>query len=249
MISIRNFTARLGNQLFQLSNAMAYASKSNEFVAFPNWEYSKYFKGEFEPSVDTNPIKKLWIEPGFNYTRIPDGANLLEGYYQSEKYFNSIKEVIKESFSFQEIIIKSTIEKNKEILSLTQPKVSIHLRRGDYLKLPNHHPVLTLDYFERAKLKFPENSVYIVFSDDIGWCKDNFPKGNYFFVEGQSDIEDLCLMSLCDHNCIANSTFSWWGAWLNPNPNKIVVAPKKWFGPAYAHFSTKDLYCEGWKIV
>lgn len=249
MISIKNFTARLGNQLFQLANAMAYADRVGDMIAFPQWQYSHFFQGDFTPVPDMDRTKMLWSEPGFQYTKIPNGANLLEGYYQSEKYFLDIKEKISKSFSFTESLKESVIKKNPHIFELQRPTVSMHLRRGDYLKWPNHHPVMNPDYFEAAKKHFPVDSVFIVFSDDIPWCKVNFPEGNYIFIEGQNDYEDLCLMSMCDHNCIANSTFSWWGAWLNKNPNKIVVAPKKWFGPAYEHFSAKDLYCPSWIVI
>jgi len=249
MILIKDFTARLGNQLFQLCNAIAYAKRSNSAVAFPVWQYSNIFNGDFTPQRDTDPRKIFWNEPNFGFNEIPLGANLLGGYYQSEKYFLDHEDEIRDMLSFKQEIVDSVTDKNSEILSNESPKISMHLRRGDYLKWPNHHPVLDVSFFERASKEFPEDSIFLVFSDDPEWCKQNFPKGNYVFIEGQEDYEDLCLMTLCDHNCIANSTFSWWGAWLNPNPNKIVVAPKAWFGPAYSHFPTKDLYCEGWKIV
>jgi hypothetical protein len=246
MISIKNFTARLGNQLFQLANAISYSKRSNEQFSMPSWVYSEIFKGDFAPKPDTNQQKLLWVEPGFNYTPIPVGATFLEGYYQSEKYFIDNSDEILEMFSFKNSVVNKIKKLHSDILNDERPKVSMHLRRGDYLKFPNHHPVLDVSYFVNAAKQFPDNSLFVVFSDDPDWCKSNFPVGNYIFVEGQKDYEDLCLMSMCDHNCIANSTFSWWGAWLNKNPEKIVVAPKKWFGPAYAHFSTKDLYCPGW---
>jgi hypothetical protein len=249
MISIKDFTARLGNQLFQLCNAIAYAKRYKSSVAFPAWKYASIFKGNFAPLRDTDMQKILWNEPNFGYNEIPVGANLLGGYYQSEKYFLDYESEIRDMLSFKDEILDKVIGKNSEILSGESSKISMHLRRGDYLKWPNHHPVLDVSFFERASKEFPEDSIFIVFSDDPEWCKQNFPKGNYVVIEGQEDYEDLCLMTLCDHNCIANSTFSWWGAWLNPNPDKIVVAPKNWFGPAYSHFPTKDLYCEGWKII
>lgn len=249
MIAIKNFTARLGNQLFQLANAISYAGRHDEILAIPNWSYSNIFKGNFSPILDTDPQKFLWVEPEFSYTQIPEGATLLEGYYQSEKYFLDNSDKILEMFSFVDNVVDNVTSRHSRTLYDKRPKVSMHLRRGDYLKFPNHHPVLDTAYFKKAKEFFPSDSLFIVFSDDIQWCKDNFTEGDYIFIEGQSDIEDLCLMSMCDHNCIANSTFSWWGAWLNKNPEKIVVAPQKWFGPAYSHFSTKDLYCPGWIVV
>ena len=246
MISIKNFTSRLGNQLFQLANAISYGKRYNEKVSIPNWGYSWFFAGDFSPTSDLDTRKLLWSEPGFSYTPIPKGATLLEGYYQSEKYFFDNKKEILEMFSFKEEVIDRVYKDYKEILSNNRPKVSMHLRRGDYLNWPKHHPVLDVTYFSNSKKIFPDNSLFLVFSDDPEWCKTNFPTGDYIFIEGQKDYEDLCLMSLCDHNCIANSTFSWWGAWLNKNPDKIVVSPENWFGPAYSHFNTGDLHCPGW---
>lgn len=246
MVSIKNFTGRLGNQMFQLANAISYGKRYDLPVSIPSWRYSNAFKGDFKPKPDTDPQKLLWVEPGFNYTAIPEGATLLEGYYQSEKYFLDNFDEILEMFSFKSNVVDKMAQLHKDILKDERPKVSMHLRRGDYLKWPNHHPVLDVSYFRKAAEQFPQNSLFVVFSDDPKWCKENFPEGDYIFIEGQEDYEDLCLMSMCDHNCIANSTFSWWGAWLNKNPDKIVVAPEKWFGPAYAHFKTADLYCPGW---
>jgi len=249
MVSIKNFTARLGNQLFQLANAVSYAKRNNLQVSIPTWAYAEIFNGDFSTKPDTDRQKLLWSEPGFSYTPIPEGATLLEGYYQSEKYFSDNSEDILEMFSFESSVVNAMTQLHKDILNDRRPKVSMHLRRGDYLKWPKHHPVMDVSYFLKASEQFPPNSLFVVFSDDPEWCKVNFPEGNYIFIEGQKDYEDLCLMSMCDHNCIANSTFSWWGAWLNKNPNKIVVAPEKWFGPAYAHFSTKDLYCPSWIVI
>jgi len=249
MVSIKNFTARLGNQMFQLANAISYGKRNGLPVSIPYWGYSDVFKGDFKSKPDTDRQKLLWIEPGFNYTPIPEGATFLDGYYQSEKYFLDNSNEILKIFTFESKVVDKVSGLYNNILNDERPKVSIHLRRGDYLNLPNHHPVLDIDYFKKAKSIFPKNSIFLVFSDDLEWCKANFTDGDYIFIEGQEDYEDLCLMSLCDHNCIANSTFSWWGAWLNKNPDKIVVAPERWFGPAYSHFSTKDLYCPDWIVI
>ena len=86
---------------------------------------------------------------------------------------------------------------------------------------------------------------FIIFSDDIKWCKNNFIGDKFTFIEGEKDYIDLWLMSLCNHNIIANSSFSWWGAWLNQNPNKKVIAPINWFGPE-KKLNPKDIYCKNW---
>ena len=115
------------------------------------------------------------------------------------------------------------------------------------MNLPNHHPACNLGYYKEA-IKLMDVNKFIVFSDDMSWCKENFVGDEFIFMENNSDYIDLWLMSLCDNNIIANSSFSWWGAWLNQNPNKKVIAPKKWFGPAINH-NTKDLIPESWIII
>jgi len=144
-------------------------------------------------------------------------------------------------------VTEKIYDKHKELLDRGNV-VAVHLRRGDYLNLPDHHPVMDLNYFMKAMKKFPKDSIFLVFSDDTDWCNANFPGigEKFFIIEGQTDVEDFAMMTMCDHNCIANSSFSWWGAWLNDNPDKVVVAPNKWFGTAYANWNTDDLYCEDW---
>ena len=129
---------------------------------------------------------------------------------------------------------------------LNQNTCSIHVRRGDYLNLSEHHPLCDIEYYKDAMEHMPNDTVYLVFSDDISWCKENFLGDNYIFIEDNSDIFDLYLMSLCHNNIIANSSYSWWGAWLNNNKNKIVVSPKMWFGPAKVGLDTKDVHCKNW---
>ena len=100
----------------------------------------------------------------------------------------------------------------------------------------------------KAIKQMPKDSLFLIFSDDIAWCKANFPDlpEKFVFIEGNADHEDLLLMSHCKNNIICNSTFSWWAAWLNSNPEKKVIAPSKWFGPAFENYNTDDLYCDGW---
>ena len=125
---------------------------------------------------------------------------------------------------------------------------SIHVRRGDYLGLPNHHPACPLEYYEEAMKQMDDSKIFLVFSDDFGWCKENFTNSNVIFIEDNKDYIDLFLMTLCQNNIIANSSFSWWGAWLNQNENKKVIAPNKWFGKAIQH-NTKDLIPPTWKTI
>ena len=161
----------------------------------------------------------------------------LDGYWQNEKYFKEIEDVIRKDFSFKEKPNKlnsNYLDKIEKVNS-----VSLHIRRGDYASNPKtlkFHGLLGLDYYEKA-VEIIENNIknpeFFVFSDDIEWAKDNL-KINYpvNFVNNNSKekgYEDLRLMMNCKNNVIANSTFSWWGAWLNNNPEKIVIAPSQWF--------------------
>jgi len=164
------------------------------------------------------------------------GDIYLDGYFQSEKYFKDFETEIRADFS----LARPLGEKAKELLdkiSRDPYAVSLHVRRGDYVsdKATNeHHGSCGIDYYERAvgeiTARIGRASVY-VFSDDIGWAKANMTFScPVFFVSGQgvSSVEEIVLMSACRHAVIANSTFSWWGAWLNRNPDKIVIAPKRW---------------------
>lgn len=176
------------------------------------------------------------------------------GYFQSEKYFNFIREDILKEFTLKNPgNIYETIEKLKEQNKIL---IGLHVRRGDYL-LPQYshvHPTCDVDYYKRAinyiqtKLNIHSNNfLFVICSDDIEWCKENFGfLKNVYFSENRTGPQEQILMSLCEHNIIANSSFSWWSAWLNQNSNKVVVAPKKWFNVDDPQHDTRDLYCEGW---
>jgi hypothetical protein len=179
----------------------------------------------------------------------------LRGYWQSEKYFKEIKDVL-----IREIQLKSPLDsQNKQIAQRIEPanSVSVHIRRGDYVNDPavaNVLGPLPLEYYYEAieiiQASIPNPSLF-VFSDDILWAKQNLTVDiPITFVDintPDTDYEDIHLMSLCKHHIIANSSFSWWGAWLNPKPEKLVVAPKKWFKKEISN--TGDLIPSSWYIV
>jgi hypothetical protein len=168
----------------------------------------------------------------------------INGYFQSEKYFINYKKEIKDLFKIDDETNFFLLKKYSNIISLDT--CSIHVRRGDYLKFPNIHPTQNIEYYNKAVGYIGENKHYLIFSDDIEWCKNNlnFIK-NKTFIFGNSDFQDLYLMSLCKNNIIANSTFSWWGAWLNNYKNKVVVAPELWFGNE-VNYNTYDLIPNNW---
>jgi len=158
----------------------------------------------------------------------------LDGYWQSEKYFKEIEPIIRQEFTLKEKFASFEQALFKKI-SITN-SISLHLRRGDYItsqKINNIYSQLPLDYYYQAikRINITQPN-FFVFSDDINWAKENLklPSPVFFIDHGnRACYQDLILMSQCKYNIIANSSFSWWAAWLNNYPKKIVIAPKKWF--------------------
>lgn len=173
----------------------------------------------------------------------------VSGYFQSEKYFEEIASIIKDEFTIKNSIIKNVEPFSEDILNCNS--VSIHIRRGDYNSQAalNYHGLIPMEYYLKAISHINQlikDPIFYIFTDDINWVSDNFYINNSILLSKQtkSHFEDLHLMSLCKHHIIANSSFSWWGAWLNNNPNKITIAPKNWFkkGPK----DTQDLFPKSW---
>jgi hypothetical protein len=170
----------------------------------------------------------------------------LTGYWQSEKYFKDIEEIIKKDFTLNsqhEFKDKQKLELIKKIKSCNS--ISLHIRRGDYVNLKFN---TNLEYYKNS-IKFMQKNinspVFFIFSDDINWVKKNLKiEQEHFYIQGNKNYEDITLMSLCKHNITANSTFSWWGAWLNNNKNKTVTTPKIWF--LKTEYNTKDLIPNSW---
>lgn len=161
----------------------------------------------------------------------------LDGYWASHKYFVSNESAIRNLFTFKRPIPDSLIPIVKQIEA--SESISVHFRRGDYVRnetVKNYHGTCDLDYYEAAVKcitdKLQRAPQLFIFSDDIAWVKQNWiPSVPHTYIEHSGEVhhsEDMRLMSMCKHNIIANSTYSWWGAWLNKNQNKIVVAPGKW---------------------
>jgi hypothetical protein len=161
----------------------------------------------------------------------------LDGYWQSYRYFNQVSDLLREELT---PIADPSPADSALIERIADPNsVSLHIRRGDYVTNPraaNFHGLCTAEYYEMAMScieSVTSSPHYFVFSDDIEWAKENIRfKYKVTFVESEevrNSVDDLRLMAMCKHNIIANSSFSWWGAWLNHNPDKLVIAPKKWF--------------------
>ncbi len=209
----------------------------------------------------------------FNYDEslvesCPDNVSL-HGFFQSERYFKNVEDIIRREYTFHD----EHLEPCKQIMDefKDQEPIMLHVRRGDpnltdprgfkwaYTQCSSQHPPQSIEYYESALAKFDDNQPVFVFSDSVDWVKEQeFFSGDRFLISEPVDkyadgsftpYADLCLMSLCSHAIIANSSMSWWGAWLQANSNKKVIAPKNWFGPAYADKDTTDLYCPDWIIL
>lgn len=245
---------RLGNQIFQLAGSLGIARKLNYDIKFPSdFDVPKVFNLDNKLLTERSALQRYNTvsEQGFHFDSnlfsIPDSTDVL-GFLQSDKYFLHIEAELRQLLTFRESI-QNTAEGIFPVLDAET--VSIHVRRGDYVQLQHCHPLCTLDYYQAAVANFFDKDYYfIIFSDDIEYCKSVFgSQENILYLNNTDPYIDLCLMSMCDHNIIANSSFSWWGAWLNKNKHKRVVAPKQWFGPMYSNHDTKDLYCNNWIIL
>ena len=201
------------------------------------------------------------------FNTFPDGSGLY-GFFQSEKYFKHIEDEIREDFTFKKEWLEPCEGFRK---NLGDEVIFLHVRRGDpnladkrgfkwaYTQCSSQHPPQPLEYYEKALKEFDDDMPVVVFSDSIDWVKEqDLFKPDRFMISEQTDkfsdgalvpYIDLCLMTLCDHAIIANSSMSWWGAWLIQNEYKKVVAPKMWFGSAYADKDTKDLYPKGCIVI
>jgi hypothetical protein len=176
------------------------------------------------------------------------------GFWQNEKYFQEISDVIRKNFTLKK---KTSIVFNNNLQKVngSQNSISIHVRRTDILDPKNKYGgICDLEYYNKAIKylvdKIDSNITLFIFSDDIEWCKENlkFPFPMTFVSSPEiPDYEELILMSKCKHNIIANSSFSWWGAWLNQNRDKIVVGPKKWVRMSEKNF--KDIVPESWHRI
>ena len=261
----------LGNQLFQYAAAKALAIQKRQCLLIDTSAFAHYKLHDFgldHYNIEAKTYKKpnrfvekvkdcfckttVYKQTDFGFD--PNLANIkgctiyLDGYFQSEQYFIKYQNQIRNEF---ELLADLKAMTTKTISHIQQTEsVSVHIRRGDYVNNPLHDTDKERFYKTAMALieKQFENPVYFVFSDDIKWAKENFSanKETIFidFNDASTNFEDLKLMSSCKHNIIANSSFSWWGAWLNENPDKIVIAPKLWFNDN--SINSRDIIPESW---
>ena len=247
---------RFGNQMFQYASLKGIARNRGMNYRIPNnldsIELFRSFKLETLRSENIglldNGYAPVAEEKYFHFDEIffnmcPDEISIF-GFFQSEKYFKHIENEIRIDFSFKDEIL----EPCKEMIDSVGQAISLHVRRTDYIENINH-TTLELDYYKKALSMFNTNLPVIVFSDDVEWCKTQslFCDDRFMISESENNYIDMCLMSLCDNHIIANSSFSWWGAWLSKSDN--VIAPVKWFGEGNIHKETKDLIPNRWRKI
>ena len=263
MISFNNIgnLGRLANQMFQYASLKGIArNRGFDFTIPPEDVF-----GQNDPLVKTSPLNIYNVFENISKNKIeivrnpvlqermhefdeelfrscPDNVDLF-GYFQSPKYFNHIKDEIKNDFKFTNEVESLCSEMYESISG--KKIVSLHIRRTDYT-VNNNHPLQPMSYYEEALKLFDKNTQILVFSDDPKWCQEQglFADDSVMISEGNDADIDLCLMTKCDYHIIANSSFSWWGAWLGDSEK--VVAPKNWFADSCAHKTVGDMEFSDW---
>lgn len=235
MVSFRA-AGRAGNFLFQAASSYGYARRHNLEWSIPNWTTNNFWSPLYlQHLVHPNYDRQEGIlinENGMQYQDIPfqeEWRNqniVLNGYWQTEKYFSEYRDEILELFNYP--------------YRIKEGVVSVHVRRGDYLVLAMKHPPVTKEWYEKAMSMFI-NFEFIFYSDDIAWCKEAFGnRADCSFSEGTIE-HDLIEASCAEHNICSSSTYSWWQMWLNRNANKKVIFPELWFVWNWDNLNTIDI--------
>lgn len=246
------YMGRMGNMLFELASAYGIAKKSGRKLVLPCWPYEKYFKGRVE-IVERKIEEKTEIkEQGFSYCgeyfqarlKGPQPHYNISGYLQSERFFEHCIQDVKEFFTWETSEFERVYEKYFSLIN--KQCTAVHVRRGDYVGHEGYIN-LPLDYYKSSLNILKDRGDVLVFSDDIGWCIKNMQllSKNIHFIQGNSPIEDLYLMSLCNNCVIANSSFSWWGAWLGEGKGEIIH-PGVMFKGSMKDYNIKDYYPKRW---
>lgn len=252
-----NIKGGLGNVLFQIAAMESLAFDNNDIAVYPNfYDYCKFLdddnfhnptlnyacsdypkilnlKPEQFADVGTSGLECIKVPFEYEPLQYKEGC-LYEGFFQSAKWFDHNRKYLLDN------VFKFIAPRKNEF-----DAVAMHVRRGDFLKLSDTHVVQQLEYYKQAMAMFPKGTRFMIFTDDKKWCSENF---DCKIQPERRDYMDIYLGASCKHQIICNSSFSWWMAYLNPNPDKIVIAPKNWFG-AKAGVSAKDIYCEKWITI
>lgn len=238
---------RIGNSLFQISCVVGFARKHGMDYVLPKWKHADAFKNKINQS-DSVPPFPIYKEPNFHYNEIPNYKDVdLVGYFQGEKYFKHCENEIRELFEPSDAIKKRIKKEYGKILEGNT--CAIHIRRGDYLQLGKYHTNISMWYYKNAVDKIKADH-YLVFSDDIEWCKEKIHGAKVTHINTGDDIYDFFIMAECKNFIIANSSFSWWASYLSKHPQKRIIAPRKndWFGVDAKNRNVDDLYLSNWEF-
>jgi hypothetical protein len=260
-----NLKGGLGNILFQIATGISFANDKKTTFSIPNYEWHLHY---LNVEKERNPILNHANEYSFYFRNLKREKNpehlktlhypftffedseltdncIIDGYFQSEKYFKHHRKEILKQFGLPFKLKVKTLFKYP---FFTKSRLtSIHVRRGEYLMSPIHYNQNMKYYDDSIHQLDSITDKFVVFSDDIVWCKENFIGEKFIFIENEKDYIEIYLMSICTNNIICNSSFSWWGAWLNDHANKKVIAPENWFKTD--ELSAVDLIPESWNIL
>ncbi|MBC8146770.1 MAG: alpha-1,2-fucosyltransferase [Bacteroidetes bacterium] len=284
----------LGNQLFQVACTISLALEKKYSYAFPDWIGNYIFEkpfnclnnfktdylfnlqrlfGKKQMKKFTKP-NRIYRQRGLYYKNLkhlPGNVDLI-GYFQSIKYFKEYEDHIRSLFTLNKECQLFIDDLFSKYTNGYHNSVAVHVRRGDYLSKESFYPFCGLKYYSSAMDLIKKDSVFLIFSDDLEWCKNNITCKNIHYIDTNNLVTpihnrfkqgitrgcnennqwvDLFLMSKADHNIIANSSFSWWSSWLNANPDKLVIAPQVWFGDEFMKFDVfqDDIYLDNWMVI
>lgn len=253
-----DYSLHQGFELQHVFNCPAKTAAESDVRSILGWQFSPSIRRIVaRPGMAPFRRKAFVVEPHFHYwpeiNHVPQEC-YLHGYWQSEKYFQSHASDIRDDFAFKRTFSNRNAELAEQIAQANA--VSLHVRRGDYAnntKTAATHGLCTLDYYHEAIqyiCERVERPNFFIFSDDMAWVKEHLkidsPCQHVDHNFGAENYNDMRLMSLCKHHIIANSSFSWWGAWLNPSADKIAIAPKQWFAN---ETNTQDLIPDEWLVL
>lgn len=256
---------QLGNQMFQYAAVKGIARNRGYDFKIPNHKdavndgIGNMLRTELFDAFDISQDVVGYLETGHYiqephyefseelFNTCPDNVSLF-GFFQTQKYFKHIKKEIKKDFKFKKQIRSECADIIDEVFD---DPIALHIRRGDFLINAANHHNLTLDYYEHALKKFHHTRQVVIFTDDPDWAgaQDMFKSERFVISQNNGAYHDMYMMSKCTDFIIANSTFSWWAAWLCENDDKMVVCPSKWFGVNNQDKNTKDLYPKGWLML
>lgn len=264
----------IGNAFFQIATVLGYAQKHNLTPILPDWKYRNIYSIpesfflQYEKGYG-NYSKTVYSEPHFHHAEIPQfEADIVElqGYYQSWKYFEDVENLVKQFFEPKLHLQVEVDDRYWKIVGTTSEiVVGIHFRAGDYKRFPAHHPLLNANYYINSllilKQKYPKQKLKVLwFSDEMSLVKHMINNSalrqlvdqysSFQFIEGQTDWQDLYMLSKCDSMVIGNSTFSYWSAYLSKNVENVLYPQKnRWFGSALRGHQMFDLFLPKWEEV